>query len=320
MITELQNYLSNEQVIPTKPKGEEFSVHFQNRMTPSDHYSLTSLKSPRHHIFSLFMECKHDTRWGFRITNGTDFPRSGLSRADDEHDFQAWLNHFVRTESSGGRLSSRFGETEDYHCYHPANYQSRALTSKTSKPHHMDFATQNRKPIFEPNATDAIQTYWDHNWVAISDFYSESKCLLLYRISKGPTHTSTDSMAQEYLDLKCTCPDDYKVSSSSLSVKVETVKVLHHNGTRRSKLSDLPPDMLSKIEMLTRVDMKVYKVALLQFLREIAWLESENELGRRVLCQSSLDKLEDELSYLDLNITEEYNNAIKNTDGLDIIN
>jgi hypothetical protein len=254
------------------------------------------------------MECKHDTRWGFRITNGTDFPRSGLSRADDDHDFQIWLNHFVRTESSGGKLSLSFGETDDYHCYHPANYQSRALTSKKKRPHHLDI--KDGQPIFEPNFMDAIQTYWDHDWVGISEFYTESKCLLLYRMSKGPTHTVTDSMTQEYLDSRCTC-----IGSSSSSEKMEDIKVLHHNGIRRSTLNDLSSEMLSKIEKLTRVDTELYKVALLQFLREIAWLESESELGRRVLCQSTLDKLEVELSYLGLSITEEYNNAIQSVSG-----
>jgi hypothetical protein len=256
------------------------------------------------------MECKHDY-WGKRITNGTDFPRSGSSKADDEHDFQIWLNHFVNTKYSGRSLDSSLSETNDYNCYHPANYQSRALTSEKRKPHAIDF--RHGKPVFEPNVADAIQTYWDHNWVAISEFYSESKCLLLYRMSKGDTRTLTDTMTQEYIDSKCTCRNENKVTSSSK--KIEDVKVLHHRGRRRSTLNDLPPDMLAKIEALTRVDSEVYIVALLQFLQEIAWLESESELGRRVLCQPTLDKFEAELSYLGISITEEYNNAVKHISG-----
>ena len=326
LILELQKYLSKEQVFPRKKRGAEFSVHAQNQLFQPEHYNLTSLKSPRHHVFSLFMECKHD-KWGFKVTNGTDFPRSGSSIADDEHDFQIWLRHFVNDTKysySGRSLDLFLSGTDDFNCYHPANYQSRALTSKRKIPHHIDFKKDGKpifepnvtdaiqtywEPIFEPNVTDAIQTYWDHDWVAISEFYSESKCLLLYRMSKGNTHTLTDSMTQEYLDYRCSCNGENKMPSSSAEVK--DIKVLHHKGGRRSTLNDLPPDMLSKIEALTRVDVKVYTVALLQFLREIAWLESESELGRRVLCQSALDKYENELSYLGISITEEYNHAVK---------
>jgi hypothetical protein len=317
LILELQKYLSKEQVFPRRKRGAEFSVHAQNQLIQSKHYNLTSLKSPRHHVFSLFMECKHD-KWGRKVTNGTDFPRSGSSIADDEHDFQIWLNHFVNTiySYSGRSFDLSLSETNDFNCYHPANYQSRALTSTNKVPHHIDFKLDG-KPIFEPNVTDAIQTYWDHDWVAISEFYSESKCLLLYRMSKGSTHTSTDSMTKEYLDYRCSCNDENKIPSSLANV--QDVKVFHHQGGRRSTLSDLPPDMLSKIEALTRVDMEVYTVALLQFLREIAWLESESELGRRVLCQSALDKFEHELSYLGISITEEYNHAVKGVSGSDLL-
>ena len=63
------------------------------------------------------------------------------------------------------------------------------------------------------------------------------------------------------------------------------------------------------IDNLTVIDSMVYTLALGQFMQEIAWLEST--LDRRVLCDDVLQKLEPELDYLDLSVTQLYGNAIK---------
>jgi hypothetical protein len=62
--------------------------------------------------------------------------------------------------------------------------------------------------------------------------------------------------------------------------------------------------ILEKIDVLTRVDRFMYRFALKQFLKEIAWLEAN--MKRRVLCDSVLDKWEDELEYLNVHLKDAY--------------
>ena len=56
----------------------------------------------------------------------------------------------------------------------------------------------------------------------------------------------------------------------------------------------------------------MYNVAIHEFMAEIAWLESDSALRRRVLCHDVLNTLEPELSYIvgvdgqNLNVTQLY--------------
>ena len=131
------------------------------------------------------------------------------------------------------------------------------------------------------------KTYWDLDFVSLTEFTHESRCLLYYRLRSNEL-----PKAQAYLDNNCRCggPRDEEGN--------DDVHVVHHNATRRSNMRDLPKDLLSQVEELTRIDAAIYNIALHQFLAEIAWLESKAALGRRVLCDDVLRKLEPELSYL----------------------
>ena len=286
-IKELQTHLSAKRVFPKYLAGQEYSVYEQKQMFQSD-YDLISLKSPRHHVWSQFTECRYD-EWGKRVTENTNFPRDG----NDTVNFDVWLDHFVQTRHHKGQAIHKLHgtSTDDYRCYHPANFQSRVLTSAQGRSSHVDIGDDGL-PIFEPNSTHAIETYWDQDWVAIADFFHESKCLLLYRLSEDITDT-----VNEYIDSECKCP----------TPSTSDVHISHHGNGHRSTLRNLPLDTLSKVAALTKIDAHVYKVALLQFLKEIAWLESDIALGRQVLCTEKLEEIEPELSYLGISITKEYN-------------
>ena len=71
---------------------------------------------------------------------------------------------------------------------------------------------------------------------------------------------------------------------------------------KRASLRDLPSATLSTVEKITSLDMELFRVALGQFLAEIKWLEGE--LRQRVLCDSSLDRWEEELQYLGLSLRD----------------
>lgn len=57
---------------------------------------MTSVKSPRHHVWSLFTECKYDG-WAKQF----NVPRSSETVQSDQDDFILWLDAFVPVGSGG---------------------------------------------------------------------------------------------------------------------------------------------------------------------------------------------------------------------------
>ena len=246
-------------------------------------YQFISVRSPMHHVWSQFTEIKYDG-WGKMITRDTDFLRSGDTADSDLIDFESWLDHFITPD--GSFLSDPYGPK--YDGYNPANMQARYLTSKLPNPHLV-----NDGDTFEPSEMNAIESYKEHDWVAIIDFFHESLCLLYYRFQ--PTERGLN--AQKYLNEKCTCNAQQESS-------VSAVHVVHHDGGHRSSLLDLSPNIKEKIMNLTKIDRPVFKNILQDFMHDMIWLETI--LGRRILCDEKLETATKELAYLDLNFTEMY--------------
>ncbi len=281
-------------ICPEKEDGVEHSVSYQQQYTCKDtDYTLISLRSPRHHVWSQFTMCKY-SRWGKRVTrNSKDFPRSGDKYEDDEVDFDSWLAHF---HSMGNET------TNHYNCYHPANFQTRALTSPLDDVH-------DGRGGFDPNMTLAMNTYNNLDFVAPVEFVHESQCMLYYRLGdKAPP------AAASYLSKSCHCEKQNEEDE-----KNETVYVQHHSMGKRSILRDLPNATLSMVANLTSADTFIYVNALKHFMDEMAWLESDNALGRRVVCDDVLEKWEPELAYLDggrFNVTKMYRDAVMKQKGI----
>ena len=278
---------------PKSRQGPEWGQIYQNKQNRFDHlsYHLAAFRSPRHHTWSLWSECRFDG-WGQRVTRDTAFPRSGQDADGDLRDFITWMDHFVDDQSPTGAQLKRGTSSDSYNCYHPANYQSRPLVTDQKNPH---------KPTGDdelvPSAALSNQTYYYYDWVAVTEFYHESKCLLYYRIQPR-----TLAM-QEYLDQTCHC----RLPTIAQETKhISDVQNLHHDGRRRQTMRDLDPTVLAKIQAATETDVTLYKTALEQFLtQEIPWLEAA--LGRRVVCDKILDKWEPELAYLDVSVKALYN-------------
>ncbi len=260
----------NLDVFPIHRAGqEEFSVQFQrNKLGTSAAYHSTTLRSPRHHVLSMFLHCKyfniakHRFQW-----NGTD-----------ETDFKAWLDYHLPM----GPHNRDMHECD----FHPANYQSRHLTSSARRPHGLEGGDP-----FDPDIRAALRTYWDLDFVSLTEFVHESRCLLYYRLK---SNTTTEALA--YLDNNCRC--DAHTHEGATTTAKDNVHVSHHSGSHRLNVRDLPMETLSKVHELTRIDVDIYNIALRHFMKEIAWLESNAALGRRVLCDDVLKLLEPELSYL----------------------
>jgi hypothetical protein len=282
---------------PQEDQGVEYSVAYQNSLDPFDFlsYHLISLRSPRLHSWSLFTECKYDV-WGKTMTNGTDFPRSGTTPKDDVHDFRIWLNHFLGDDASTSTRQPR--RTSDcFGCYYAANYQTNALTSTVHKPGHKN----DTMAALEPDIGRSVQVYESMDWVALTDFFHESKCLFYHRLE--PKTAPIDA----YLRDMCRCGIQSSSGSSSKEGVKQDVHATHHDNGHRSSILDLPIDILESIDALTRVDQQLYTVALQRFVQEIVWLETE--LGQQVLCDNVLEQWEPELAYLDISLTSIYTDA-----------
>ena len=197
--------------------------------------------------------------------------------------------------------------------YVAANYQSRALTTKKRYPHWVDNDVR-----LKPDAGRATRNLRQKvAWVGVLDFFHESKCLLYHRLlaSLSPQDLKSRegeadhpllldpatvvATMRQYLDNECLCP---------LPVKLSDVKVKHYfdDGGKRSTMLDLKQSNLAMIAALTTSDVVVFVRALKDFMKEIAWLEQDSQLGRRVLCDEALLKKEPELAYLGLNVTDMY--------------
>ncbi len=280
---------------PKAEIGDEFSVFFQKNVYCKDaDYTLISLRSPRHHVWSQFIMCKYSP-WGPNITKGrTEFPRSGNEYEDDEVDFDSWLSHFI---SKGNKTD------DDLNCYHPLSMQTRALSSRAHKPF-IPYVKGGGAEL-SPNITLAMNTYKDLDFVALVEFVHESECMLYYRLgNKAPP------VALSYLSQSCHCEKQqvgHKESGNG------TVHVQHHNMGKRKSLRDLPPATLSKVANFISADSVIYVKALNFFMDEMAWLESDNALGRRVVCDDVLKKWEPELAYLNggrFSVTQLYRDAV----------
>jgi hypothetical protein len=100
-----------------------------------------------------------------------------------------------------------------YGCYHPSNYQSRHLTAHRDfkRTHHVleYLAEDDNVTNLEPGLQLAIKTLHTLDWVALADFYPESKCLLFYRLFNIG---KIQPKILNYLETRCVCSDYVETS------------------------------------------------------------------------------------------------------------
>lgn len=265
----------------------------------------------------------------------TGFVQStGTSEAADLADLERWLDHFLAHWDDPDYRTAFTAMP----CYHPANFQARALSCDNppgSKLTPGDWAggahnvlpSSNRsqrgrsgagadgaaaamRGELEPEVAVVIEAFWSLSWAGITEFYHASKCLLFARIRTssadldgggGNTNTTRHQArtaareARAYVDTHCRCPD---VEGNS------DHRIIHHEGGHRGTMLTVPAALLFKIDRFTKVDLQLYRTAVLGFLSEIELLESG--LGRRVLCDADLAKATPELAYTSLNVTALY--------------
>lgn len=275
---------------PTKEYGPEHGIPFQDNLLKHaiPFYRFISLRSPRHHVWSMFSHCYY-SEWG-KVATTPSFPRNHPE--NDLLDFEHWLDHYLDDSKRNMLLVN---PNISLGCYHPQNYQSRAFVLNQYKP-------QKNFGLFEPNWNKTINVYWELDWVGLTDFYHESKCLLLYRLDTKDSPPDLAQGIQSYLDTMCLC-GKIEINEDNGKPLLDE-NVTHSNQGHRNTMLDIPSGILQKMDLVTNVDRALYGTALYQFLKEVVWMEIK--LQRRVLCDPILDKWEKELGYLQIGLKETY--------------
>lgn len=231
----------------------------------------TLFRSPIHHIYSQYLECKFD-EWGLKTTKGRDFPREKENEMTGYMPaFEKWLKHFVQEVESikNGTFDS---ESNDYNCYHPYNMQTRYLFCDSSlqtkwKPlqvgHHFDQVHQNQL-ISEKEIAEAIRNLW---FVGILEHFDLSVCLFKYQINGK-------------LPQSCRC--DHNQINRQSTVLRET-KIERHN-VPPHPISVLNTTLIKMIRDLSQADEYAYRFAVKEFFKRVK--KVEEALGKSLSCLS----------------------------------
>jgi len=214
------------------------------------------LRSPRAHVYSQFMQCKHD-RFGRRVTKKTAFPRS----KDDIYDLRIWLDHFIQIMDKEPR---QFGPENDFNCMDPRNMQTRYMSCDwTRSEAHPDHAHQDDDDIDE-----AIRNVRKATFIGLTDFYHESICMLQFRSTK-------------ILPLTCQCTD--LGGNATENQSDGHVHYTHsQDGVPKHSVHNLPMDVLKLEDRLTNWDQRLFLFALDRFLRDIRI--AEKVAGHKFFC------------------------------------
>ena len=169
----------------------------------------------------------------------------------------------------------------------PWNFQARVLTSNRRKAHAVE------RGVFEPDLNATIRSYFRLDYVGLTNFFHESRCLLLHRLAY-----KTESLTR-FFNKTCRCNAD------GTAPRAHEEHVIHGAATVHSD-TPLSAELEAKIDRLTRIDAGLFLVALKHFFVEMKWLETS--IGRKVMCRHTLLHARDKLLYI-TDVVTEFRNA-----------
>ena len=257
---------------PIRFEADEWCYPFKRRQyakSPRWPFMIVSLREPRAHVQSQFMECAHDPAWGVKMTEHTRFPRSGKS---DNENLIAWLRHFKDPTVSllARKDKSHRQQPQDFNCYNPWNHEARHLTCGHGGQagHHI------HEEGGKPDLGLALQNLGTTNWVWITELFHESYCGAVYRITRS-------------LPGDCDCREKE-------GQQIRTPHMAH--GVPKHSVDQLPPQAISLIDEFTTVDRQIYVAAVKRLLHDIR--EVERETKTTIVCQTTLDEFQGKTGHL----------------------
>lgn len=256
-------------------------------LMPHLHPSSTVMffRSPRQHVLSQFVHCAHNPYHA-----GHHLPAA--MRADYASGFPKWLDHFLASDGQAScpaySLATQFKEYRtvcsasnseckehqqcrlraDFNCYNPSNMQARHLTCdrpQGAAGHYIgDEGAQ-------PDVSQALQNLEDVAFVGIAELYAPSYCLFYAKVhGKIP----------QGCDCKFERKNWHRETHSAPAHTIETY----------------PPEVLHKIDALTKVDQLVYEAALQRFVEEIR--QAEKTYKEQLFCDDDKERLRGLTAYI----------------------
>ena len=161
------------------------------------------LRSPRHHVWSQYTECRFD-KWGVSMTREyTDFPRDDQTPLVEG--FGLWVDHYYNRlqQSVGvprpedpwyGKITknprvrhSKKKYLRDQGCYHPENMQSRYLSQQAAQETFMQDWDLNEGHSQDNSglttaAAALVALHTQVGFVGFVEFMDESYCLLAWEL------------------------------------------------------------------------------------------------------------------------------------------
>lgn len=291
IVSEFRDHRAIPNFYPRFKAGQEHTLLFDRSARPGwDRF--TFLRNPRAHVWAMYTECKYDSNWN--VAYGTDFPLGGVTAngeastwknkgperkpyqdtpSQDVDGFRRWVHHFVAHPDTA----------ETFKCYHPLNYQSQYFTLDWR-----DHPSNERVKV--PNQQQALQNMLGLGAIGILEFFSESVCLIYSHIDGGRPRID---------QLGCRCTEDGRDPIAFL----DPPHVSHHRQGKRHDY-DFEPGLMQMVDELTKVDRAVYRQALAVFFCRMRAFEAW--LGRRVLCDSALEKQQHQLRFIEPNLLARY--------------
>jgi hypothetical protein len=187
------------------------------------------------------------------------------------------MSHFVQWPAT----------TQSFHCYHPNNFQSQYMTLNVG-------SHPRNTSVWRPNPGAAIRNALTGlDAFGILDFYVESTCLIY-------GHIAVDKHRIDQLDCRCSADGAHRQDAG------HSTHVTHHSQGHRSDY-DYAPAVMSLVDSLTDVDQMVYRQALSVFLCRMRAFEAW--LGRRVLCDDTLEEAQPTLRYIEPDLLSAYHST-----------
>ena len=344
VITHLRDWLNPELIFPPKINGFEQGLPYIKKRH-LDSSLLVTIRSPRSHFRSLFRECMYDPWGATMIANPNSSVQDKLWFSNHRNQsypqaLTAWAKYFV-----GGHPP---GYVKSIGCYHPYNYQSRALSVDSRNAHMVYFSQKqlngqiacpieyakahlcdksNSHVLLRPNASLALNHLLSVDWFGIIEFYHASICLLGVRL-RNTNDWTRDNKRTEYIKKECVCPTSktpiaglrkgrqsgQNISSSTMTKQDRSLRdiIIHHYNHSKLVSSSTQVgdnDLLAMVDAMTGVDQAVFLVALKIFLFEVALIESR--INHRFLCDDVLEESRKSFSHLNINVVSIYNLSVQ---------
>lgn len=217
---------------------------------------ITFLRDPRAHVYSQWLHCYQNKNQFF---NPINMPGN----------LTGWLQHWV---SNGDQPNPNATWANIFHCYHPANLQSRYLSCRNWRtlpcvsPAMDGYVVTDTEGAFVEDFERAKQHVEAMHFVCLTEFYQESMCVL---------HMKMKNEFPEY----CNC-------ENVEAWKTFPMTHITHGGQHGTVYTDVDKSDIALIDRLTLDDSKLHAIARRRLLHDIS--EAERIWNKRIFCKGDI--------------------------------